>query len=221
MRRLAFAVSVVLAISCGTEPSGTLTLTVEDLPEFWPDASLDVRGTVTREPSSDTPVILTVAGGGETVQDTTYKDATWEDLPYKFEAGLQHYAGIIGLGAATQYLSKIGLRNIERHEASLNKAVDEGLRGIEGVSFIGPEDPVKRGGITSFNIEGLSPHDIASMLSASKDIMIRSGAHCVHSWFNKHRSQGSARASLYLYNTEEEVASFIKEMREVAKLVKR
>jgi hypothetical protein len=70
MRRLPFAISVVLAISCGTEPSGTLTLTVEDLPEFWPDASLDVRGTVTREPSSDTPVILTVAGGGETVQDT-------------------------------------------------------------------------------------------------------------------------------------------------------
>jgi hypothetical protein len=70
MRRLAFAVSVVLAISCGTEPSGTLTLTVEDLPEFWPDASLDVRGTVTREPASDTPVILTVAGGSETIKDT-------------------------------------------------------------------------------------------------------------------------------------------------------
>lgn len=158
--------------------------------------------------------------GGETAEDTWYDRAKWEGLPYKFEAGLQHYSGILGLGTATEYLKKIGLSAIEKHELSLNKQVYEGLVDIKGTSFIGPQDPKKRGGITSFNIKGLSPHDIATMISASQDVMIRSGAHCVHSWFNKHNLTGSARASLYLYNTEEEVASFINAVKDVAKLGK-
>ncbi|MBD3209064.1 cysteine desulfurase [Candidatus Woesearchaeota archaeon] len=159
--------------------------------------------------------------GGETIQDTTYYEATWEELPHRFEAGLQHYAGIIGLGAAASYLKKIGLKNIEKHEITLNKQLDEGIRSMPGATIIGPHDATQRGGITSFNLAGMEAHDVATMLSASKDIMIRSGAHCAHSWFNKHKLQGSARASLYLYNTEEEVATCVAELKEVAKLGKR
>ncbi|MBN1275363.1 cysteine desulfurase [Candidatus Woesearchaeota archaeon] len=159
--------------------------------------------------------------GGETVQDATYERATWEGLPHRFEAGLQHYAGILGLGTAVEYLQRAGLKHVYHHEQLLNQSLHDGLRELPGVSFIGPEDARLRGGITSFNIGGLSGHDVASMLSASKDIMIRSGAHCVHAWFNKHGINGSARASLYLYNTEEEVSSFVEEVKGVARLGKR
>ena len=158
--------------------------------------------------------------GGETVTDTTFETPEWEGLPYRFEAGLQHYAGIIGLGAAAKYLSKIGLSKIEKHEQAINKIVSEGVTAIKGASIIGPGNAALRGGITSFNVKGLSPHDIASLLDASANIMIRSGAHCCHSWFNKHNSVGSARASLYFYNTEEEAQKFSSELKSVARLGK-
>ena len=159
--------------------------------------------------------------GGETVMDTTYHEPKWEGLPHRYEAGLQHYAGIIGLGEATRYLSKIGLKSIAAHETSLNKSLHEELTSINGISFIGPKDPVLRGGITSFNIAGLQHHDVATMLSASNDIMIRSGAHCVHSWFNKHDLPGSARASLYLYNDSSEVERFVSAVKDLTLLRKK
>lgn len=159
--------------------------------------------------------------GGETVTDTTFEKPEWEGLPHRFEAGLQHYAGIIGLGAAVKYLSKIGLSKVHKHETRLNGIISEGVLAIAGSSIIGPKDPLKRGGITSFTIAGLSPHDIASLLDASSDIMIRSGAHCCHGWFNKHSSAGSARASLYLYNTEDEAVGFCQELKSIASLAKK
>ncbi len=152
--------------------------------------------------------------GGETVYDSTFKDAKWEDIPHKFEAGLQHYAGIIGLGEAINYVRKIGLKNIHKHEVMLNERLTAGLEKIEGFSLIGPRDAKQRGGICSFNIEGVNPHDLAEMINASSNISIRSGAHCVHSWFNKHNLNGSARASLYAYNTTQEVDRFISAVKE-------
>ena len=160
-----------------------------------------------------------IAGGG-TVIDTTYESFKPEKVPERFEAGLQDYAGIIGLGAALQYLSKIGLQDVERHETELNRTITDGINGMKGLSIIGPADPVLRGGIISFNLKGMDPHEIAMLLDRSANIAIRSGAHCVHSWFNAHGMKGSARASLYIYNTKEECSVFIEQLKKVASLVK-
>ena len=156
--------------------------------------------------------------GGETVTDSTYIDYKVEELPMKFEAGLQDYAGIIGLGEACKYLKKIGLRKISEHEIRINKVITESLHKYEKLRIIGPDEPEKRGGIFSFNIGGMNPHDISKILDASRNIMTRSGAHCVHSWFNKHNLKGSVRASLYLYNTEEEAQIFADEVKKLLKL---
>ncbi len=156
--------------------------------------------------------------GGETVIDSTYKDYKIEEIPMRFEAGLQDYAGIIGLGEACRYLKKIGLKKISEHEIKLNKMITEALADNKKIELIGPKEAEKRGGIFSFNIKGIDMHHVARMLDKSKSIMTRSGAHCVHSWFNKHNMKGSVRASLYLYNTEEEVKIFIEEIQKIIKL---
>ncbi|MBW3010873.1 cysteine desulfurase [Candidatus Woesearchaeota archaeon] len=150
--------------------------------------------------------------GGGTVDETTYTTHGWEKLPQRFEPGLQNYAGMIGLGEALRYLDRIGLKNIENHEKELNKRAEEQLAEV---NLLGKGND--RAGIFSFNIEKLTPHNIAIMLDNSANIMIRSGAHCVHSWFNKHKMTGSARASFYLYNTEQEIDRFIEEVKKIIK----
>lgn len=155
--------------------------------------------------------------GGDTVEKTTYTSYSMLKPPEKFEAGLQNYAGAIGLAAAAKYIEKIGKPEIEKHEKKLNAILTEGISGIEGLCILGP-DAEKRGGITSFIVDGMHYHDIALMLDEVANIMIRSGQHCVHSWFNAHNIEGSARASFYLYNTEEEVKIFIEQLGKIARL---
>jgi len=154
--------------------------------------------------------------GGETVIDSTYNSYQLEKVPNRFEAGLQNYSGIIGFAAATNYLRKIGLNNIEEHNIKLNKILSENLLPNKKIKLIGPKDYKQRSGIFSFNIENKDPHEIALMLN-SMNIYIRSGAHCVHSWFNKINLKGSARASLYFYNTEEECKQFIENLNKILK----
>jgi len=157
--------------------------------------------------------------GGDTVKDTTYDSCIFLNPPEKFEAGLQNYAGAIGLAVAAEYLEKVGMENVEKHETKLNEIITAGIKDIKGISILGPADPKMRGGIISFNIKDMFPHDIAIMLDDVANIMIRSGAHCVHSWFNAHSIRGSARASLYLYNTKEEAEVFIEKLKDISKLV--
>lgn len=156
--------------------------------------------------------------GGDTVKDTTYDSCIMLNPPEKFEAGLQNYASAMGMAAAADYLEKVGLENVAAHETRLNEIITEGIKGIKGLGIIGPADSKMRGGIISFNIKGMFPHDIAIMLDDTTNIMIRSGAHCVHSWFNARGIRGSARASLYLYNTKEEAETFIEKLKEIAQL---
>jgi cysteine desulfurase/selenocysteine lyase len=157
--------------------------------------------------------------GGGTVVDTTHTEAKFEELPQKFEAGLQNYSGIIGLGEAARYLMKIGKENIEKHEIGLNRRITDGV-DFGRISLIGPKDPEKRGGIFSFNVGKTSPHEIAMMMDEMENICLRSGAHCVHSWFNSHNLEGSVRASLYLYNTTEECDRFVETLKRLTDLVK-
>ena len=156
--------------------------------------------------------------GGDTVKTTTYTSAEFLLPPEKFEAGLQNYAGAIGLGAAAEYLQKIGLENIEKHEIELNKFITEEISKIPGVKILGPQNPELRGGIISFVVEGMDMHYIAQLLDNLENIAVRSGQHCVHSWFNANNVPGSVRASLYFYNTKEEAKIFIDTLKKICAL---
>ncbi|MEM3455515.1 MAG: aminotransferase class V-fold PLP-dependent enzyme [Candidatus Micrarchaeia archaeon] len=161
--------------------------------------------------------------GGETVVNSTYESVEFEKLPNKYEAGLQNYSGIIGLGAATEYLKSVGLERIEAHESELNQIITNGLEEeIENgyIQLLGPKEAKLRSGIFSFNIKGMTYHQISLLLDKSENIMIRSGQHCVHSWFNANNIDGSARASLYLYNTKEEANTFVEAVKRLVKFVK-
>lgn len=157
--------------------------------------------------------------GGETVQDSTYESVKFREIPQRFEAGLQNYSGIIAFNEALELLDKIGLDWIEKHDEELNEIVSKELLNEPKIKLIGPKNPGLRGSIFSFNIEGMNFHEIASLLDETANIMIRSGNHCVHSWFNAHGMKGSARASWYLYNTEEEILKFSEEVKKLLKLV--
>jgi len=141
--------------------------------------------------------------GGDTVSESTYTSVDFLEVPKRFEAGLQHYAGFIGLGEALTYLKSVGLDDIHSHEVELNSFATELLK--DKVRILGPRDPKDRGGIFPFQIEGFNSHDIAMMLDELADIAIRSGRHCVHSWFNGKGETSTARASFYLYNTKDEI----------------
>ena len=153
--------------------------------------------------------------GGSTVNRTTYTTIEFLPPPEKFEAGLQNYAGIIGAGAAAEYLQNIGLANIREHNIKLNKILTNGLSHRNEISIIGPKDPKLRGCAFSFNIDGIDCHDVAMMLDQMGNIMIRSGMHCAHAWFDKHNINGSARAAVYLYNTEDEMRFFCEKIEEI------
>lgn len=157
--------------------------------------------------------------GGETVEYSTYEGHKLLPPPGKFEAGLQDYAGIIGLGEAVKYLGKIGFKNIAEQDYKLNKFITEQIVEIPKLKVIGPLDPALRSGIISFYMEGIESHEIALMLDETNSIMIRSGQHCVHSWFTSRSIQGSARVSLYFYNTMEEAQVFIESLKRISKLV--
>jgi len=155
----------------------------------------------------------TLVGGG-TVDDSTYQQATYRDGPERFEAGLQNYAGIIGLRHAIEYLERIGREAIDAHERRLTRQLQQGLERYPDITIFGPPAE-KRGGITSFAFGAIDVHDVCLLLDRSAGIAVRSGRHCVHSWFNNHGVKGTVRASLYLYNTEQEVTAFLMALEKV------
>lgn len=157
--------------------------------------------------------------GGDTVSSSTYTSHEFLPPPEKFEAGLQDYAGIIGLGEAVSYLEKTGFAEIQKQEYLLNKYITGELQKIPNIVIIGPTDPKVRGGIISFYIPGKDHHQIALMLDSSASIMVRSGQHCVHSWFTDRKIPGSVRLSVYFYNTLEEAEMFVKSLNKVLQVL--
>lgn len=156
--------------------------------------------------------------GGGTVQDVVKEKPIFLKPPELFEAGLQNYAGAIGLGAAIDYLESVGLKNIEKHEIAINEIITEGLSSIKNAAIIGGS-PEERGGIVSFNINGIDSKELAIMLD-SYNIMVRGGFHCCHNWFNTHEIRGSVRASLYFYNNKVDAEKFVAAIKKVAGLGK-
>ncbi len=151
-----------------------------------------------------------IQSGGQTVTSSTYESFKWAKPPSKFEGGLGHFAGMMATGAAIDYLTQLNMDEVHAHEQSLNKIMSEGVKDISGVSIIGPEDASKRGGICSLLLDDKLPaHDIALLLDEVAGVMVRSGQHCVHSWFNDKGYNDSLRASAYFYNTEEDARRFV------------
>ncbi len=157
--------------------------------------------------------------GGDTVASSTYDTCEFLPPPEKFEAGLQDYAGIMGMGAAAKYLQDVGFEAIQKQELLINECITTEIKDIPGLKLIGPADPKLRGGIVSFTIEGIDSHRIALMLDQMANIMVRSGQHCVHSWFNAHHIQGSVRASAYFYNTLDEAVLFAANLKKIRKVL--
>ena len=157
--------------------------------------------------------------GGDTVLSSTYETCEFLPPPEKFEAGLQDYAGIMGMGAAAKYLMDVGFDAIEKQELLLNEAITAEIKDLPRLKLLGPADPKLRGGIVSFILEGVDSHRIALMLDQMAGVMVRSGQHCVHSWFNAHQIKGSVRVSLYFYNTLEEAALFASSLKKIGKVL--
>lgn len=142
--------------------------------------------------------------GGDMIKEVHLTHATWNDLPWKFEAGTPNIAGVIGLGVAIDYLQKIGLSNIRKHEKRLTSYALERLKGIEKLRIFGPMDPEIRGGVISFNLADVHPHDLATVLDYD-GIAVRSGHHCAMPLTERLGETATTRASFYIYNTEEEI----------------
>lgn len=157
--------------------------------------------------------------GGETVLYSTYEDYKFLPVPEKFEAGLQDYAGIIGLGEAIKYLSNLDFKEIQDHELKLNTYITGEIKKISNIKIIGPKEASFRSGIINFYIEGIDMHKFAIMLDEMANIKIRSGQHCVNAWFDNKQIKNSARVSLYFYNTTEEAETFIANLNKIIKII--
>lgn len=160
--------------------------------------------------------LRTIQSGGQTVTHSTYTDASWAKPPARFEGGLGNFAGMMATGAAIDYLSNINMDDVHAHEIKLNTIMTNGIKDLPGIEIIGPEDPAQRGGICSILMHELPSHEVALLLDEAAGVMVRSGQHCVHSWFDAHgHPQGSLRASAYMYNTEEDANRFVDTLTEI------
>ena len=154
--------------------------------------------------------------GGEMIEYVTRESATYAELPHKFEAGTVNAADAVGLAAAFDYIDSIGLDKIEENDTRLTSLLMQAMKNIPHVNIIGNEDPSKHSGIVTFTLDGAHPHDIASMLD-SENIAIRAGHHCAQPLMEKLGVGSTARASLYFYNTEDEIAVFAEKLASVRK----
>ncbi len=142
--------------------------------------------------------------GGDMIKEVHLTYATWNDLPWKFEAGTPNIAGFIGLGAAIDYLQGVGMENIRSHEKHLTGYALDMLKGIKKLRIFGPMNPEIRGGVISFNLADVHPHDLATVLDY-EGIAVRSGHHCAMPLTERLGETATTRASFYIYNTEEEI----------------
>ncbi|MBE0515941.1 MAG: cysteine desulfurase [Methanophagales archaeon] len=157
--------------------------------------------------------------GGGMIETVSQEDYTLAGGYEGFEAGTPHIAGGIGLGRAVDYLKEIGMGEVKAHEEGLVKRLLEGLQDIEKVQVYGSANLNERVGLVSFTINGLHPHDVALMLDEASAIMVRSGHHCCMPLMTYlGLKEGTVRASLYLYNTREEVDTFLETVEEIAKV---
>ena len=161
------------------------------------------------------PLVL----GGETVEWTTLDAHALRPAPHRFEAGLQNYAGVLGARAALAFLERVGLEEVERQQLAVNREVGRELTGERRVHVLGPEGASDRPSIFAFTLDGVDPHDAAVYLDEGHGVLVRSGRHCVHSYYAARGLSGNVRASFYLYNDRGEARALAAGVRELLELV--
>jgi len=158
-------------------------------------------------------------GGGDMIKEVFKFHTNYNEVPYKFEAGTPNIADVVGFGAAIDYLEKIGMENIRRHEISLTEYALDSILSLKYVTVYGPRDPKYRGGVISFNIADIHPHDLATIMN-DHGIAIRSGHHCAQVLMQRLDVPATSRASFYIYNTKEEIDKFVNAIKEAGRIFK-
>jgi len=147
-------------------------------------------------------------GGGEMIDDVQLYTSTWAPIPHRFEAGTPPIAEAVGLAAAMDYLSDLGMDDVAKHDAALTDYALQALAEIDGLHIYGPSDTKDRGGVVSFTVDGIHPHDLATILDGD-GIAIRGGHHCARPLARTIGAPATARASFYVYNTTDDVDALI------------
>ena len=153
-------------------------------------------------------------GGGEMIETVTMESSTWNEIPYKFEAGTPNFAQAVGLGAAVDYLKTIGMSTIAEHEKTLTAYALNKINQIEGIRIHGSAD--ERAGVISFNVDGIHPHDLAQFLNED-NIAIRVGHHCAQPLLSTLGETATARLSFYIYNDESDIDKFYNSLTNIRK----
>jgi cysteine desulfurase / selenocysteine lyase len=155
-------------------------------------------------------------GGGDMILTVTLEESTWNEIPYRFEAGTPNIEGVIGLGKAVDYLAALGMEQVRKHEVELLDYALRRLGDVPGVTLFGPPDPQARGGVVSFDLEGVHPHDVGQVLD-SHGVAVRTGHHCAQPVMAALDVPATARASFYIYNTTAEVDALAEAISEAAR----
>ncbi|MBU0586219.1 cysteine desulfurase [Candidatus Micrarchaeota archaeon] len=155
--------------------------------------------------------------GGDMILEVHEKESKWAEIPAKFEAGTPNVEGVIGLGAAIDYLEKLGMDNVRKHDIAITRYCMDELGKIREVRILGPENPEKRTALVGFEMKGVHPHDIAQVLD-SEGIAIRAGHHCAQPLHERAGVIATARASFYIYNSKEDVDALCNALEKAQKL---
>jgi len=156
-------------------------------------------------------------GGGSMIRKVELRHSTWDDLPWKFEAGTPAIAESIGLGVAVDYLNTLGMENVFKHEQEMTSYALERLQTIPGLTLYGP-DSSKRGGVISFTLADIHPHDLASILDQEMGVAIRAGHHCAQPLMERYSLAATARASFYVYTVQEDIDALVKGLRKALQI---
>ncbi len=154
--------------------------------------------------------------GGEMIREVTMEGATWNDVPYKFEAGTPAVVEAVGLGAAVDYLRELGMERVHAHERALVAYAYDRLSALDGVRILGP-GPEDRGGVLAFVVEGVHPHDVAAFLDY-EGIAVRAGHHCAQPVHDAYGVPATTRASFYIYNDREDVDRLVDALRRAIRM---
>jgi cysteine desulfurase/selenocysteine lyase len=153
-------------------------------------------------------------GGGDMIREVHLTESRWNDLPYKFEAGTPAIAEAIGLGVAVDYLNALGMENVREHERELAEYALERLIEVPGLRIVGPQKVENRGGVVAFDLPGIHPHDVATILD-SEGICVRAGHHCAMPLHEYYDLAATTRASFYVYNIPQEIDKLVETLYKV------
>jgi len=157
-------------------------------------------------------------GGGSMIRSVGLRESTWADLPAKFEAGTPAIAEAIGLGVAIDYLNALGMDAVLQHEREITAYALEQLVKVDGLTIYGPGVDKQRGGVVSFTLKDIHPHDLASILDQEVGVAVRAGHHCAQPLMERYGLPATARASFYVYTTKDEVDILVKGLKKALEI---